>query len=677
MKNHQHEFNSELNKKTHLTDENFNEELQVILDEISKYHDGSIDSIEDSWLRKPLNWNLDPNDRKNLPQKQLIIVIAYCFKLFKTFSDKVYNLIELNRKRELTEKETLSSQFATMSELEKQRQSDIMNMFINDPRRKRLASEALSQGKNLSITEQLNINKIGSHLAPMSTLDAFTRVQNQYKSNNIPVSQWDNSNINPVTLEEEYLLPTIHQYSTIEEVAASITSLHSVIEQNLDSLNTILLRKDKHFKNVKMDLSAQMVERRKREEEVVNWSYILKYLLASASKLRKELNDEKRKTGTSQQQQLQMNIEHPEILAESTNSLPPPPPIPRVNMGTRSADFQNNTFNSKKKLDLDEDFQEDNFDQLDDIYSPNSAYDSDHSFSTLTKSVRTYTGSQFQPPVIPNPKLNHANLQKQPSIKTIQRSLTASSLGLASAGGTDPFAISPKNRPKSTTPIINVNTNQSTFIPPLPQSPIPQSKNINQSNSRKVPSGFAQRVVRNLGVSEDQASSVMSVIDRVSSITPSQLEQLDPETRNQIIQIRKELGISQLLEQDSDIMLNPESRQSRAEELHISRSRSTSAPRLRAASNLSITTEKSKAQTILSNNSSNLNRSASPEYLRRTRSVSPNQSIRKLNNSKNEIQYTNRNINIPNNPNKYYMSSYRDDNNFYYDDEDDDDYSQI
>jgi hypothetical protein len=33
---------------------------------------------------------------------------------------------------------------------------------------------------------------------------------------------------------------------------------------------------------VKQELSLQLVEKRQREEEVVNWSYILKYLLSSA-----------------------------------------------------------------------------------------------------------------------------------------------------------------------------------------------------------------------------------------------------------------------------------------------------------------------------------------------------------------------------------------------------------
>ena len=49
----------------------------------------------------------------------------------------------------------------------------------------------------------------------------------------------------------------------------------------------------RHYKDVKEELCSEMVEKRRREEEVVNWSYILKYLLSSSSKLRKQLQAER------------------------------------------------------------------------------------------------------------------------------------------------------------------------------------------------------------------------------------------------------------------------------------------------------------------------------------------------------------------------------------------------
>lgn len=57
-------------------------------------------------------------------------------------------------------------------------------------------------------------------------------------------------------------------------------------------------------------------------------------------------------------------------------------------------------------------------------------------------------------------------------------------------------------------------------------------------------SQFAQGVVQDLGVDSSQAEAAMSVIDKVSQITNAQLAQLDPDTRQQILQIRRELGLS-------------------------------------------------------------------------------------------------------------------------------------
>lgn len=99
-------------------------------------------------------------------------------------------------------------------------------------------------------------------------------------------------------------------------------------------------------------------------------------------------------------------------------------------------------------------------------------------------------------------------------------------------------------------------------------NPIPS----NTTASSGTPSQFAQEIVRNLGVQGTQALSVMSVIDRVKDITPEQLALLDEETRNEIITIRKDLGID-------EYMLSNEQRRMNAEMNHIQRTRSSSNPR--------------------------------------------------------------------------------------------------
>ena len=169
------------------------------------------------------------------------------------------------------------------------------------------------------------VEKIGSHLAPMSQLDALRRVEGQYRSNNSPVttsfpaggiippssdlssiinangdaaansSNGNNSSRNagagasesavnntntgaaiyaalpiqnrapltPVMVETH---PALYNYSSIAEVAAALTTMHSGIRNNLSSIKTLMARKDAHFSNVKEALTTQLVEKRKREE---------------------------------------------------------------------------------------------------------------------------------------------------------------------------------------------------------------------------------------------------------------------------------------------------------------------------------------------------------------------------------------------------------------------------
>ena len=66
-----------------------------------------------------------------------------------------------------------------------------------------------------------------------------------------------------------------------------VTSFSSkAMNKNLRSIAVLMARKDEHYRVLREELATEMVERRKREEEVINWSYILKHLLGTISKLR-------------------------------------------------------------------------------------------------------------------------------------------------------------------------------------------------------------------------------------------------------------------------------------------------------------------------------------------------------------------------------------------------------
>ncbi len=58
-----------------------------------------------------------------------------------------------------------------------------------------------------------------------------------------------------------------------------------------------------------------------------------------------------------------------------------------------------------------------------------------------------------------------------------------------------------------------------------------------------TPSGYAQSVVRGLGVQGAKASAAAQIVDKVVKLTPAQLASMDPQTREQVMRVRRDLGI--------------------------------------------------------------------------------------------------------------------------------------
>jgi len=300
----------------------FNEELNILLTHLEKLYNNDVEeneimSLEHCWLKKPLSWQDESPSQElleayeHLPNGQLVSLLAYSFTMLKSLAMEVNNLIKSNTEREAEEKLVLEKVFQQENNNQKLRAEEIDAMARNDPRflamkkAKQLKEQAAKDGNgehDEDGEEEVKEPTIGSHLAPLNTLEALTRVEGQFRSNNIPIGAWDRLLIAPQALEQdEGLLPSIHQYESIMDVARSLNTLRISMKQNVIQLQTMFIRKDIHYQNVKKELTAQMTERRKREEEVVNWSYILKYLLASQSKLKKELSQQKKQQNQVQQ----------------------------------------------------------------------------------------------------------------------------------------------------------------------------------------------------------------------------------------------------------------------------------------------------------------------------------------------------------------------------------------
>lgn len=55
-------------------------------------------------------------------------------------------------------------------------------------------------------------------------------------------------------------------YRGPQKLAEALAEMHQVAQQNMNSMATLMARKDEHYRSIKAELADQMVERRKREE---------------------------------------------------------------------------------------------------------------------------------------------------------------------------------------------------------------------------------------------------------------------------------------------------------------------------------------------------------------------------------------------------------------------------
>jgi hypothetical protein len=275
----------------------FNSELRILLDQVEKVRRGESGGPGaaggknkgmpaaplESWLAKPIGYSPAashpaPLDGSTSPSKlsgvaveaQQAQLLGYCFEVIAQLSAELSHTLQRNSEREELAKVNLSDEFSALERVEAQRQRERARMDAEDPRHRGRAHASRGEGAG---------EKIGSHLAPMSQLDARRRVEGQFQSNNAPVlrapgsagtgpqgaqAQLLSQPISAPVIVEAY--PTIYSYRSVEEACRALTSMHAGIRENLASLKTLLARKDAHFQGVKEELTQQLVEKRKREE---------------------------------------------------------------------------------------------------------------------------------------------------------------------------------------------------------------------------------------------------------------------------------------------------------------------------------------------------------------------------------------------------------------------------
>jgi hypothetical protein len=356
-------------------------------------------------------------------------------------------------------------------------------------------------------------------------------------------------------------------------------SILNGVRSNLELLSTCLEKRDGIFRELKDDLMIQYVEKRNREEEVVNWSYILKYLLSTMSKLKQQIKDERSKHTDESLPTYQKN----QSRAPNNNSL-----VSQRRELTLSGILEGNRVSNIEELgSLDRSTHPlSNSSRDESVLSDRGRSDrsgldrkrdddrlrSSGFHDASAPSTRSSDYDQSHDPSILPPPHHHQSLllphhhQQSFSLQRVQnrmrnavssemddrkRRSQAGKLGprLAAASGVvshnnamlsasqsesyDPMG-PPQNSDDESNEVASTNESEAngSFRSAATVGSIPPHVS---SRATLNHSQFAKSIVSDLGVEGHQAIAAMSVIDRVSNITEDQLRKLDPETREQVI----------------------------------------------------------------------------------------------------------------------------------------------
>lgn len=468
---------------------------------------------------------------------------------------EVATILKENISRDEADRESVLVQLSTELEMEKIRDVERMNMEANDPVISKFRSQDGFEG-------------LKSHLIPISRVDVFKKISNDHGSNNVPTNPSDNGfEIFSFHAGEAHLT----DFDTPESLAAAISDAHDGIYKNLRSIAILMARKDAHYSALRDELATEIIERKKREEEVVNWSYILKYLLGTISKLREKLSVEADVAGGGVR-----------LLASLVNSTDAslPEKIHGSPQSLASVKFnEDGDYAGQSKVQkASSDFM--NIPQ----YMP-----SDENRVRVTvgsgvsgigsgkdnRDIKRFTSNAVDPRrriVSDNPSGTSSrksafrnNIEPSPLERVSLRKDSADSkVGVRGFMFADVDQLGPPSDDSAhgntteydddergggaNSPIGHYNNYEEasdayrsdTFKSEITYS----SYRDFPAKSKIMPSRFAQSVAQDLGVIGQEANATMSVIDQLALITDAEINAMDPDLKIQILEIRRQLGMT-------------------------------------------------------------------------------------------------------------------------------------
>ena len=126
--------------------------------------------------------------------------------------------------------------------------------------------------------------QLGPHLAPMDMREARHQVDSLFPSNNYGAELFVVETSQPPLMKR-----ALDNFESLPELLQYISELKVAMSRNNAAFDQLMKAKDLHFTELKKELVVQSKERRHRQEEVLNWSYVLRYLLNTNSTLRQQL----------------------------------------------------------------------------------------------------------------------------------------------------------------------------------------------------------------------------------------------------------------------------------------------------------------------------------------------------------------------------------------------------
>eukprot|EP00944_MAST-04C_sp_MAST-4C-sp1_P015463 g15463.t1 len=273
------------------------QELNLKIESLQANNSGTIKAVHASDLLKP-----DAHDSISTVNTYGVDLVRTVYDTIRHITTETSVLLTACCQIELKNKNKWESEQHDRVEREIFRKEEIRAMSGNDP---------LGKSKSL-----------GPHLKTIGADEAFARVESRYgmlafstnenadsTSKILPnydsslaklvmgrYMQFASENIDctHADLIRIYTYPTFDEAMGSNAVERCLDEMQKILQENIEAIYLLITQRNDQMIEAKDQIASQLVEQRQREEEVVNWSYVLKHLLSTNSALKEEINALKR-----------------------------------------------------------------------------------------------------------------------------------------------------------------------------------------------------------------------------------------------------------------------------------------------------------------------------------------------------------------------------------------------